>query len=48
MSNTLRFGFMSTSLVGIASGPFGDGEAVGRGTVCANVRTYGSVGAVGW
>ena len=23
-------------------------EPIMRGTVCANVRTYGSVGAVGW
>ena len=38
---------MSTSLDRIASGTNSDGEPVGRGTGCANVRTSGSVGAPG-
>ncbi len=47
MPSTSRLDHMSTSLARIASWTNSDGEPVGRGTGCANVRTSGSVGAPG-
>ena len=46
MRSTSRFHGMSTELDWIASGTISDGQPVGRGTGCANVRTSGSVGAL--
>ena len=47
MLNTSRFFMHVTVNRSNSFGDHVDGEAVGRGTVCSNAGTYGSVGALG-